>query len=915
MGTRALPLFALTLLGLTAGAAPLLRNPQLVSGGRNPVSAYLTGDFNGDGHADMLVVGHASLNTILDDGTAPFAKPVVTSINSTPSSFGAAAAADVNGDGRTDVVEFDATSHSITVFFGNVDGTFTPGPITPASVDAAVIAAGDFNGDHKIDVVLATTDPALTSNTLTTYLGNGSGNFTSGSTTVAGYPVSWMAPADLNGDGKTDMILVSPQATSIWMSKGDGTFTAGARFASSNVACGDFNHDGKIDLALAADHNVDIYLGNGDGTATKSGTYIVGSVGSTTKDAIKGGDVDGDGNLDLVVASTFDGTISVIRGKADGTFQQPTRDFIGDYATPQVFLSDYDRDGKLDLLMSVSSGYSAFPMFSFAHGNGDGTFGLNSAAVTFNSYAAPHDGNAVIADVNRDGKPDIVVIERNPDAPSTGYRLAVLLNDGTGTFAAPISTNTGTQSWDQSPHLTMADVNGDGIVDAVILSNPQGVPTAESMLGNGDGTFGAPVSFSTPAMGYPHLADFDGDGVPDLLVSAGFRYVFQRGNGNGTFAAGVITDLGLNIDQKFLLADLNGDGKMDFVATHSDHAFYTSMFLNDGKGNFTESYVNGPSLALAVSDFNKDGKPDILSRGPYGIQVRLGNGNGTFGAPIETLVYFSSDGIESTVAADFNGDGNIDFAVETSIYLGRGDGTFSSGSRARASFFISDPMTADLDGNGTSDLVFTTWGGQLGIVLTNIGSDPTTPSSIALTANNSTLTATVTGAATPLSGMVAFAADGKPFAIVPLTDGKVSVGKPLPLGSSSYTATYAGDEYYRTSTTYLNASVPKAGTTIDLLPDANPQSYGRAINVYGYLWTPSTSSSPPTGLIVVHEGSVVLGTIRPAGSVLTISGGTLSVGSHVITADYAGDANFESSSTTYTQVISDSSGRRRAVRY
>jgi FG-GAP-like repeat len=252
-------------------------------------------------------------------------------------------------------------------------------------------------------------------------------------------------------------------------------------------------------------------------------------------------------------------------------------------------------------------------------------------------------------DVNGDGKPDLIATD------STNGKLAVLFGHGDGTFGSPTIYS--------DPNITsvmLADVNGDGKVDILAtteLSNPSGgdaVPGGDLFLNRGDGTFDLHAGITPFAP--ETFADFDGDGKLDLagvgVAANGFNAVLEvsRGNGDGTFAAPVITSIpgsifgGLPVitarestghGTATIPLDMNDDGRPDIVT--SGYEADVSVLLNDGHGGFnaplTDVVANNGGPLLAIADFNGDGKPDVVYASNAGgvPAVSLNNGDGSLG--------------------------------------------------------------------------------------------------------------------------------------------------------------------------------------------------------------------------------------------------------------------------------------------
>jgi FG-GAP-like repeat len=335
----------------------------------------------------------------------------------------------------------------------------------------------------------------------------------------------------------------------------------------------DVNNDGHLDLIWTPNSNdstgtpaqtVNVQLGKHDGkfqppiaTAALQGVFVVGY-----------GDFNGDGNVDLLVEN---GSISqqephylaIMLGNGDGTFQAPQQ--IADPATVpsavdypisqgSVAVADVNGDGKLDVI--YTNIYTVMGV-TVLFGNGDGTFtaggqfGTDSVAMQIG-----------LADLNQDGKLDLVLAGAQPfDDGETRSVVEVYL--GNGTFGAGLvvpGTQKDTTGSAEPANFAVADFNGDTIPDLVYFSPEQ----AEIYLGNGDGTFAAPlampVSSTSPVT---FLGDFNGDGKLDLLTEFG---VLLLGNGDGTFSVGFnMENLVSNPSIPFVdvIGDFNDDGEID----------------------------------------------------------------------------------------------------------------------------------------------------------------------------------------------------------------------------------------------------------------------------------------------------------------------------------------------------------------
>ena len=356
-------------------------------------------------------------------------------------------------------------------------------------------------------------------------------------TVAPGYPVqTGNSPAiagvgDFNEDGIPDLAIenAGDDSISILLGKGDGTFLAAAAIPAigtppceiitlqSNCAIvvGDFNDDGHADLALTSgnDNTVVILEGHGNGLFTPfRGSPI--SVGSFPE-ALKIGDFNNDGILDLAVANAEDSTISILLGNGNGTFTaaigSPVSTGIGSFP---FFLAvgDFNRDGNADLAVVNGQDNSV----SILLGNGEGGF-TPAAGSPIHFPNAPGLCPIVAADFNGDGIIDLAVADFSTDT------VYILLGNGDGTFifpSQPIGVGPSPFS------MTALDYNGDGITDLAVGNynyNPNPNPPAGSvtlLIGNGDGSFSTPLAPISVGQ-LPNdvvTADFNRDGKPDLAI-------------------------------------------------------------------------------------------------------------------------------------------------------------------------------------------------------------------------------------------------------------------------------------------------------------------------------------------------------------------------------------------------------------
>jgi FG-GAP-like repeat len=324
-----------------------------------------------------------------------------------------------------------------------------------------------------------------------------------------------VAVGDFNGDGTPDLAVCNfgdPTAgddgtVSLLLGKGDGTFQAATNFPAvkncTKLAAGDFDSNGSSDLVVVREGDATvsdnggatIFLSNGDGTFRKGQTLIPGK--NPADVAVT--DLDADHKLDLTFANRTDDTVSVLLGNGDGSVQSPVVYSVG-LRPHSVKVVDVNRDGKSDVAVFRIAGAD------FLLGNGDGSFRQGSS-VSVGSFT---DSAIAIADFNKDGALDLVARGCNFLHPNQ-CGTSIMLGNGSGGFQSSTLIS-------DIPGATAADANGDGKLD-LAGQTPDGSQLAV-LLGNGDGTFQAPLTFSagtTPAIGA--LVDVDGDKAPDLIAT------------------------------------------------------------------------------------------------------------------------------------------------------------------------------------------------------------------------------------------------------------------------------------------------------------------------------------------------------------------------------------------------------------
>ena len=776
----------------TIPAAAALFNVPLTYPSGAYTSGGVTGDFNGDGIPDVAVTNvYNGISVMLGNGDGSFQAPIEYTTNNVinpdtdPQEL---TVGDFNNDGKLDIIAADfcpedsgtdctpgdgAEGNSmVSVFLGNGDGTFQLPIISDSGPDGSYsVQVGDFNHDGKLDAVVTNT----ITDQVAILLGNGDGTFQSPVTYSAGsgsFPI-YLKVADLNKDGKLDLVIVAYalDQVEVLLGNGDGTFPATpvsyptGGIGSLTPVVADYNGDGNLDVAVTNDGcdysaaisqtgctlapgSVSVLLGKGDGTFQASVQYPTG-YGTWGGTAV---DFDGDGKTDLAVTNQTDTTIGILLGKGNGTFQPQTE--IGSVESPEAILAGFFTGGKLPDLVASSLGST----ISLYKNNGSGSV----PSYLTSGYSGNTSIAAVASDFNGDGKLDLAVVDvGGADFSPVVGGVTVMFGAGDGTFPTPVFY--GLDAFppygadDAAAAIVSGDFRNTGLTDLLVGGREFG---SYLFTAQADGTFlpsqsSIPVTASVLSAG-----DFNNDGKLDLATIgtlstglAGLTVIF--GNGDGTFQAPIETNfVGVGAYDAMVVGDFNNDGNLDIATPNrvydannlcgggSTYMSCITVMLGNGHGSFQFSYLPAQFYpdAIALGDINGDGKLDLVvsNFNPGGddldsaaaITVYIGNGDGTFQLP---RAYLSTPNIggNSMKLTDLNGDGKLDVVFANTqgnvgVMLGNGDGSFQSYVGFVGGFSYS-LVPADVNGDGAVDLAVITPNegvattGEVNVLLNTLG--------------------------------------------------------------------------------------------------------------------------------------------------------------------------------------------------
>ena len=561
----------------------------------------------------------------------------------------------------------------------------------------------------------------------------------------------------------------------------------------------------------------------------------------------------------------------------------------------------------------------------------------------------------VVADVNGDDKPDLVVA--NSGASGAPGSIAVLLGNGDGTFQ-PAQTIPLGQQFAYPTGLAVADLNGDGKLDIVATDSYDGVLGV--FFGNGDGTFQPPQIYF-PGGGNPYqvvIRDINADGKVDLLVgqnsAPGFgadgTVAVLLGNGDGTFQPAQNYDAGGMASGPYGLGsislavvDVNGDGKLDVLtgipgATSPGSVGSVGVLLGNGDGTFQSPYTY-PSggygvSSIAAADLNGDGKQDAVvsnacesdseTCGQGSISILIGNGDGTFQAAnlYASLGYFACcvaigdvtrDGKLDIVSAVRQNNGLIGAAL---LWGSNGDGTFQPPHiySSDGDFTVTTAL-ADVNGDSKLDLLVLNYSMNFNksadgnaVVRLNDYFAPT-DTTISATSSSSvygqpvTLTAIVKSAGIDApAGKVLFQQNGKGIGSAVISGGTAKlITNKLAVGSLLLTAMYLGDNFAAKSiSTAIHLRVSQAQVAMTLKSTPNPSIFGKSVE---FTATFASTGGLPTGTVTFSNGSTTLGTSRIIAGKAVFYTTLLPQGSNDVSATYAGSVDYSSASDSVVQVV------------
>ena len=620
-------------------------------------------------------------------------------------------------------------------------------------------------------------------------------------------------------------------------------------------------------------------------------------------------DVNGDGKPDLVVANRYYGAdeayVAVMLGNGDGTFQSATNYPSGGSQASSVAVVDLNRDGKPDIVVS----HERSPVIGVLLGRGDGSF---EPPVAYAS-GRPDSSSMAVGDVNGDGKVDVVAIAMN------GPSVSILLGNGDGTLQPPVSLSAGVIG----RSITIADVNRDGKADLIV----GGYPSYHSdgavvgvLLGNGDSTFQAPLTFTTDAsagwVSSVAVGDLNKDGNADIVAvdyaTSSSRLAVLLGNGDGTFVPAVTYDPGVGYAWNAIIADVDGDGTPDVAV--DDWYGAVSVFLNEGNGALSPAVifdVPGAAVSIQAADVNLDGRPDlVLPDSSASVNVLLNNTGRTHEATTTTIA-------SSLNPAIFGQMVRMTATVSSTKGVPEGTALFTIDSNPRVKETLSNGLaSAMFDFTAGSHQVTAAYQGSL-----QYGVSESDPLHQVVNKAIDTVLVLSRGQAHPgrrvtytadvrpqysgsITGSVAFYDGASLITTQPLAENSAKYTTSYPeKGTHTITAKYLGDDNNEpvVSNPFVENILGYASKTV-VTTSGSPSHVGQLVTFTATI-TSKYGAIPDGELVTFFDGKTTLGSAPLVSGVATYTTMFQTAKRHMVKVVYPGDKIFDDSQNHVYQVV------------
>ncbi|MBS1823527.1 MAG: Ig-like domain repeat protein [Acidobacteria bacterium] len=977
----------------------------------------LLADFNRDGNTDIAlgcsdgVYGGVAI--LLGNGDGSFQAPTWQSTGD----LSGMAMGDFNNDGILDIALTDKTLKDVKVMLGNGNGTFRS-PVTVANPPRFTgdIVAADFNGDGNDDLayVIKTAAPASNLSDLYIALGKGDGTFKT-PTLLASQVGEFLTTGDTNNDNIADIVsstvfldagLPAPHTSNsmfVLIGNGNGTFQSPVSYLSdipSDPHLADVNGDGKADIIAGGSYGALVYLGNGDGTFQAYNEPVIGGFKLTY--AVNAGDYNNDGNADLIGTDAQSPraavALSEVRQAADSVALTGVAVFplgsgihnvAASYSGDTIYLSSLSSTVPLLAAPTPTTLALAVSPASEAVAGQSVTLTATLSPYTVGPPATTTDGQAVVfysgatqigTGTLGSGIATLTTTSLTPGSVAlkavypgdTNYNTSTSSTVSITVSSVALATSPNPSSYRQAVTLT-----------ATVPSGATGTVTfkdAGTTLGTAaiSGTT-ASISVSTFTVGSHNLtAAYSGGSTYSAATSQTVTQVVNKvapamsvtTSGQSTYLSTVTITATVPSDATGSVTFISGPTNLGTATISGGSASITTTVLPVGNNTITASYpgdsnytAGSASTTRAVtklspaSTLTSSANPsvfgsavtftDTLPSTVTGTVTFTSNsttlGTVTVANGIATLTTSSLPTGNSTITATYSGDGNNNASVATlPQVVGKATPSVALASSLNPSVIgQAVTFTATVSNNATGTVTFANGATVLGTGTLSGGAATLTTSSLPVgsatitasyggdTNNNAasqtlnqvvnkatpTLSVTTSGpgvygasvtvtATLPnsVTGTVTFTNGATTLGTATVTSGVASISTTsLPVGSDTITANYSGDASNNAATGSVVQVVSKASPTSALTSSVNPSVFGTPVTFT------DTLPSSVTGTVTFSSGATVLGTASVSGGVATLTTSSLLVGSDTITAVYNGDSNNNTSTASLTQTVSKNS--------
>ncbi|WP_353073317.1 Ig-like domain repeat protein [Tunturiibacter gelidoferens] len=661
------------------------------------------------------------------------------------------------------------------------------------------------------------------------------------------------------------------------------------------IASAYLDTDNNLDVVTGdAAQTISVLLGNGDGTFKPKVNYAGCVVGKALQILLADFNRDGVTDIALGCSDGTNGGLVIILGSGDGKFQTPVYYPTGDVAS--IAIGDFNGDGLLDIALSNKSQQN----ITIFIGDGSGKF--LPEAVPLVTPALAH--GVVVADFNLDGKDDVAYAVNTATPNSSLSDLYLALGNGDGTFqlpTSPVATQIG-------EFLTAGDTNADDfpdIISSTITRPGSGNNIGNSLfvlLGDGKGDF-TTTTYVSDIPSDPHLADVNGDGIPDIIAGGSTGALVYQGNGDGTFQNYQEPGIGgFALTYAVNAGDYNNDGNADLIGTDADTP----------RAAVSLSQVQQTSVASAlthVAVFPLGSGVHQVDASYSGDSIYIGSLSATVpltAAPVNTTLTLTA----SSTSAILPGQSVVLTAVLSPYTVGPPTTTTDTES---VKFFTGTTLLGSgklVKGVATltttalpigADALTATFAGDSNYNPSNSNMVTATVSNVLLSSspNPSTYLQSVT-----FTGTVATGKTGT----ITFFDGTKSIGSGVISGGTATltTSSLSGGahnitaQYSSSKSPVLVQVVNKATPTVSVTT-SGPSNYGDTVTI--------TASVPAdaTGTIVFTSGSIALGSGTITSGTVSVTTKLLTPPSDLITAAYSGDGNYNSAIGTTLQTVAKDS--------